>query len=228
VTDTLEKIKSRGYWHVVIHPADFQEFRIAKIEDLPAAIARTAVQLRGWDFPHVGRQGPSIGRDWIEGRVDWRNHVEAWRLYQSGQFVFYGGIRTDWYEQDSALVSMPNWRSGFLLPVVDTVYRFTEIFELAARLASGPLAAATISVEINVVGLEGRLLWIDSPNRSEFSIDRTASITEFPQTFDLQQDVLLAERKALATRAAEELFARFGWATNQDFLARMQEELFSR
>lgn len=224
----VEKIKQRGYWHVVFHPGQFSERRIPRIQDLHVIIREAAVEFRGWDFPHLSQEGPTIGTDWIEDDVDWSEHVETWRLYQSGQFVFYGGIRTDWLDQSLFERPSEQWRPGLFLPVTDTVFRFTEVFELAARLATGPIDGDTVRLAIKIVGLGQRELWMDNRRRIGFHHPRKSAIAEFPQTFDLPRDRLVAETRQLAVTAAGELFTRFNWTPESEFLTVIQGELFRR
>jgi hypothetical protein len=228
MNNLLKKIRERGYWQILFHPADFNEKRVTRIQDLAPIVRAAAVEFRGWDFPHISREGPTIGLDWIEDKVEWSEYFETWRFYQSGQFVYYGGIRTDWLDQSEFQAPMKQWRPGLLLPVTDTVFKFTEIFEFASRLSSGPLDAPHVTLRISLSGLDQRELWIDNPNRSGFHAPRKAAIPEYSQTFQLGRDQLLAETRQLAVVAAEELFARFNWTPGGEFLGVMQGELFRR
>ncbi len=108
------------------------------------------------------------------------------------------------------------------------MFRFTEVFELAARLATGPIDGDTLSLAIKIVGLEQRELWMDNRRRIGFHYPRKAAIAEFPQMFALPRDRLVAETRQLAVTAAGELFARFNWTPESEFLTAMQGELFRR
>src|SRR5574338_1054048 len=99
MNETLSKIRTRGYWEVVLHPGNFVANRVSKLSELWKAAEDLSVRFRGWDFPHIDRDGPTLGTDWIESAIDWSNYVELWRFYQTGQFVYFGGLRTDWYDQ---------------------------------------------------------------------------------------------------------------------------------
>src|ERR1043166_6582061 len=94
-----KKIRSRGYWRVVIRPSSFIAER-ARLRDLEQIARDTVVQLRGWDYPHFPRDGVTRGNDFIEALTDsgWIQHIELWRLYQSGQFVHLFAMREDWLE----------------------------------------------------------------------------------------------------------------------------------
>src|SRR3989337_3033873 len=96
----LEKIKSRGYWRVVIRPGRFVEKRIRDITVLYPIIQKTTVELRGWDFPHVDPHiNPHIDVDWVGQESEWEEFLEIWRFYRSGQFVDLAGIPEDWRDQ---------------------------------------------------------------------------------------------------------------------------------
>lgn len=126
----VEKIKSRGYWRVLIRPGDYQPTRVANILSLRKIISECSVQISGWDFPHVSsRSEPTIGQDHIEQVIDWEHYVQYWRFYQSGQFVFYGGVWNDWRDQSSLSPKPPSWGGSRRLGVGDTAITLIEIFE---------------------------------------------------------------------------------------------------
>ena len=225
MSNLVKKIKSRGFWDVAIRPGEFNERLLDDISALEPLIRNAAVEIRGWDFPHISREGPAIGVDWIEDETDWEEHVEYWRFYQSGQFLHLNGFRTDWMEQSHYWRTVPNSDAKGLLPVQDTLYRFVEVFEFAARLASGPIPAPVVVLELKLIGLENRTLWIENPNRAGFSAARKATIQEFPQIFTLSRDEAMSSARMNAFRAARELFKRFGWAPDDKLLEGMLDEL---
>ena len=68
---TLDKIRTRGYWRVVIRPTMFEENHVPNHADLLPIIQRNSVQLRGWDYPHVDYQNPPLtGSDWVGQEFD--------------------------------------------------------------------------------------------------------------------------------------------------------------
>lgn len=162
----LEKIKSRGYWRVVIRPGQFVEKRIPEISSLYPIIQKTTVQLRGWDFPHVDpHTNLHIDVDWVGQESEWQEFLELWRFYQSGQFVDIAGIWEDWRDQSELRLGRHEMEPGALLGIGDTLFRFTEIFEFAARLALTKAGDELMHIEVTVCGLAGRRLWVDSHNR---------------------------------------------------------------
>src|SRR5687767_10661014 len=97
-TDLIERIKTRCFWQTTIRPERFVPNRVEDYGRLLTIVRESAVSLRGWDFPHVAeRPGHTQhGEDWIGQEIDWKDHIELWRLYQSGQFVSVLGLWYDW------------------------------------------------------------------------------------------------------------------------------------
>lgn len=222
----LQKIKSRGYWKIVIRPiGDFIKDRIPEIMELKEIVRQANVRLRGWDFPHIRGDKIQIGIDWIEQGEDWSVHVETWRLYQSGQFVFFGSIWADWSDQEVTwLVNKSELQPGTTLYVEDAVLRYTEIFEFAARLAMTKAGGEQMSIQITLDGLENRSLVFENYRRT-FHYKRTCSLPSFPQKIIAPLQHLVSEPKLLALEAAKDLLARFNWETDVDLLRTIQDEV---
>src|SRR5712692_4098561 len=94
----LDDIKTRGYWHVAIRPARFDKSKIKDMGLLVPILRKTAVQLRGWDYPHVDDR-TEIHRDvdWVGQEFAWSDYREIWHFYQSGQFLHIAGALEDWH-----------------------------------------------------------------------------------------------------------------------------------
>src|ERR671919_1952560 len=113
------KIQTRGYWRVVIRPANFQQVRVKNVLDLKRILESSAVHFRGWDFPHVDYESdPEIGEDWVSQGIDWEMYVEYWRFYQSGQFLHLDGFKEDWLDGVRQLSVREKWPPRERLAVV--------------------------------------------------------------------------------------------------------------
>jgi len=227
MSSLLDKINSRGYWRVVIRPQTFVEKRISQITELYPIVQNTSVELRGWDFPHLDPHTQThIDIDWIGQESEWEIFLEIWRFYQSGQFIDIAGMHEDWYDQRHSIpAAFGDWRPGLILGIGNTLFRFTEIFEFAARLAMTQAGDDTMHIEITVSNLAGRKLWVDSPSRMPMLHDYTASIRELPYQIELSRTELIAAPRELALKPAIELFRRFGWNPSRDILRDHQKEL---
>jgi len=199
------------------------------LDDLEAIMNRARVRLRGWDFPHFG------DRDLIRRRMrsiscstDWEYYREIWRLYQSGQFTYLIGIHEDWLDRlkDLGWGAPPALRDrGPLLGVGDSLFRMTEIFEFARRMALTPIGDESMHIKVEVGQINGRMLWVDSPNRVPMEHEYRAEIERFVMEDEIPTAELVAESRQLASRWAHELFTRFGWSAPVEMLQSQQDEL---
>lgn len=224
MSEITEKIRARGYWRLVIRPVEFVPDRVA-YQALPDIIRSLQVRMRGWYLPHF-KEPFQYGADWMGQESQFQHHLEAWRFFTSGQFADLIGFASDWRDQSSLRSPSPGWSPGAETPVWESLFRFTEFFELAARLALSPAGSETTVVRIETHGLRGRALVVDDPRRAEFDDPHVASIDMFPFEATYRRDDLVASARGEAVRAARELFLRFGWmSVTEELLTAYQRQL---
>jgi len=214
---------------VRIRPSTFQNERIANISHLYPIVQKASVDIGGWDFPHVDpREKHRIDIDWVGQESEWSNYLEVWRIYRSGQFVDVLGMPSDWRDQQVWWPAPEGWKPGVQLGIVGTVFQFTGIFELAARLCLTDVGDDVMHIEVTIHGLEDRWLVVDDPRRTPLSWARQASIPEFPHGVQLPRTELIAKRRELALTPAAELFRRFEYDPGIELLREIQAELTRR
>lgn len=221
----VDLIKSRGYWDVEIRPQTFLERRVPKKTQLIGILRSSAVQLRGWDFPHIAHgQDPAIEQDRIEQEHRWNHYVESFRFYQSGLFVDLAGFPEDWRD-NSGLWPPENsgWTWGRDFHIENAVYRLTEVLEFASRLSETPAGDEVMEVQVKCVGLKGRALQV-GPNRMPFFPPHTAQGNVFSYVAQLSKPQLTQARD-VALDAAGQLFDQFGWDAQTDVLRDVQRQL---
>lgn len=99
MSETLEKIRSRGYWRVKIRPDSFDAERVSSADELEAILHKTSVGFRGWNFPHLGKRQPIYDQNRVGQETDWGYYLESWQFYRSGQFVYQAGMKEDWHNR---------------------------------------------------------------------------------------------------------------------------------
>ena len=211
MSNVLDKIKSRGYWHVAIRPAEFVENRIESLGKCKELIRELAVHFRGWDYPHYDtRNQPTSGIDYVEQSLDWQDKIEFWRFYQSGQFVHYFGIWEDWQDQRTLYGSRLDSKPGQILSIVGAVYHFTEIYEFASRLAVKNHLGKDCKISITVHGTKGRLLTMLDPGRLLFGNYRS-TLDSISREASMSTETLISKAPELAMDHAVWVFQRFNW-----------------
>lgn len=223
--DLLSTIRERGYWQVVIRPQKFLPRRVEDISNLLPLLEKCAVQMRGWDFPHIDSHSPvGMALDYIWQETDWEDKKSVWRLYQSGQFAYVFSMAVDWRDISHWWPAPKGWQPMELLGVGDTLYTFAEIFELASRLALTAAGDETMHLSIQVRNTKDRQLYVDSTNRWGFDHTYRIGIPEYPIAVDKSRADLIANHRALAIDYAREFFLRFGWKASPEGLSAWLEK----
>jgi len=226
-TKLREKIQSRGYWEVVIRPEKFEEKRI-EYPALFSLVQRSSVELRGWDYPHIDhKSSPLLDLNWVGQDTDWNHYLETWRMYQSGQLLHTSGMIEDWFDQSSIFSIEPGWEPGRILYAINTLFKYTEIFEFAARMALAIEGDDPLQVQITLHGLRGRRLTEEGVRLVLSIYNFVSSMDSFPYQVDKSRTELIARPRELALDAAQQLFQRFGWNVSLEFLREEQFRLRS-
>jgi hypothetical protein len=224
-TTILNKIRSRGYWKVVIRPTTFEAHRVPLFADLFPIVRKNSVRLRVWDYPHVdSSRPPQQGTDWVGQEYDRGNEIEVWRFYQSGLFVHFFSIAEDWLDHSTIRPGGPDWSCGQELDYSNTIDSMFEIYEFASRLALSPAGGSWMCVEIEIEGLAKRRVTTKDiliPSFGEYRADAP----EWKHRWEGTQIEIIAEPRRLAALAAQDLFARFGLNVGLDILSRLQQRM---
>jgi hypothetical protein len=225
-SQTIDKIRSRGYWDVTVHPTRRLE------NPLPAStlldtLRRNAVSMRGWPVPFIDYRRDvlstqaSVGQDIDATMVD---QYESWRFTTQGQFSQLRAISADWRGgQERTPVPIG---STSVIEVWEILFYITELVELAARLALVIKAREfRLASELHhmagrqlVAGVSGRHLSDSYVSGGEIiGDDRTVPV-----------ESLTASPRGIAVEISASLFAGFGWHANAEVLRDFQRELTER
>lgn len=209
--DILNKIKTRGYWEVTIHPTEFIENRIDNPTKCKEIIRQLSVQLRGWDYPHYDyNNNPKTNIDFVEQEFEWQDKIEYWRYYQSGQFVHFFAMWEDWQEYSTIMGPKLSAKPGQVLSVFNALYHFTEIYEFASRLAVKGYIGAACRVHITLHGTKGRSLRILDPSRLLFANYRS-ELDTIPKDIKTDTSTIISKSADLALEHCVWVFQRFNW-----------------
>lgn len=225
----LEKVISRGYWKVVFRPNEYIAER-QDIQSLSPLLRESAVDFRGWSFPQWGRDAPETYANYIAQSIDFRMFKEYWRYYQSGQFIHYAGLVEDWDEDRRTLF---NPHEEILPPnkfisVLHLLFRMTEVYEFAARLATKDVLSDSFEISIGLNNLANRQLTFLDPFRS-LRDDRICRSNQLMHARNLSKAEILASAKDLAMEETAWFLRRMGWDSVDTHILRAdQEKLLTR
>lgn len=223
----LNEIRSRGYWDAAILPEPYDESRL-DYGDLKGSLTNVTVHLRGWPVPFIDYSEALLhGPNWIGQDIDASivAHYEAWRFFTSGQFSQLRSVSADWREGGEA-TRVPEGASSFI-EVWEILYYLTELFELAARMALGPVGGDRFTIRTELNGLLDRALVFGHPRYVPFMRPHKSSMPTMRHEVTLSRDDLVAATREHAARMAREFFLRFGWNPELAQVLRLQQELES-
>ena len=226
VEKRMEEIKSMGYWRVNIRPAKFERSRIDSLSRCWELVESCRVYLRGWDYPAVNDKERVLGGEWVQSGADFRGIIELWRFYQSGQFIHYFSCLEDRHRTEEVSTRLKNAVTG--LSALSTLYRVTEIFEFAARLAQKGVLQPQLQISVKLEGMRSRQLfsWDTFPYLSGSYICEIDEIL-FEKQFSTAEIIAAGHEEALKT--AVYIFERFGWQNPpRQILAEDQRKLLER
>jgi hypothetical protein len=206
----MPNIKSRGFWRVTLRPTLFQADRIPSLSDCEKLVADCKVSLRGWDYPHYDTV--VSGRDYIWSDTNRGSKKEVWRFYQSGQFANYFACPEDWWKEDPITSwEAKQYTSGQALEVLMALFRLTEIYEFAARLAQKGVFGDELILTVSLHGmLERRLITL----HAMLELDLYEPVCKMPDLLlekGLPVKELVATASELSLDHALWIFERFNW-----------------
>jgi len=158
----------------------------------------------------------------VEHVTDWQHYLEYWRYYRSGQFVYIGGLASEWRDQSELDPGEYTRGAGRPLNVGEAIYRYTEVFELASRLSLTDGGDDEMCVEIGLHNIDGFDLYLP-PSRAGFPVPPRSFINEFTHEVEVTRDSLVADPRSHARKGLSELFQRFKWDPGESFLTSMQD-----
>ena len=206
-----------------------------------AIVEAGQVRARGWYFPHIDRErlaaGPKL--EYIQNEADYQgfvDHIERWRFYTSGQFVFQ---MMAWEVPDKeAQEEMRKQTTMFypdraksivagFLSFIMCIYSISEVYVFASRLAQE--IPYDTSVEI-MVGYRSVKNWALGSLEPSVSLDFPYITPNDTLTSErtVALDDLIAKPLELAAAAVIEIFEQFSWSNaSPSMIASWQGQIFA-
>jgi hypothetical protein len=141
-------------------------------------------------------------------------------MYQSAQFFHRFACIEDW---------IPDSESSSVLSIDNTLYRATEIYEFASRLAASDVFDDQLNLSIQI----RNMTFLEHPRRLIFNISQRSTSTEYTYSENylssaknLSKVEIVANAHQIAIDYVHGLFQRFHWlsADVKDILKTEQEK----
>lgn len=222
--DILQIIKSRGFWRINFEPLVYQE-KLAKLADCKDIVEKNSVPRRTEDST-----GIEAGSNFYQAWTDWCEFKEFWRMYQSGQFLHYFGLREDWSEIHhwGRATEKAAERKPTLNIIGELIYQVTEIYEFLSRLTRSGIYDEGVRVSIALNNMKDRKLVVVDPMRAPLLNTYKTSMEKIEISKQYSQEIILARSEELAFETILHILERFEWHNPPiDVFKRDQEILLS-
>lgn len=211
-----------GYTDVAVRPGAHQADRIAA-GALEGFVVEHAVSMRGWPVPYVDQRVP-IGRHgtWVAQDIPSRGlpHVEAWRMFTSGQFLHRRLLVTDL--RDSQVLKADAAEATGAVAVWDLLLYLVEIAEFGARMATA-LGLDRVTFTVGLDGIAGRQL-ISGDFLRELDGPYIAAANRFEATETVEVTTLLEDTPGIGVKLAQRLLQQFGLNVPDQILLDWQDQ----
>lgn len=193
-------------WTVQLQPGTYVADRIPSASHLQRLVQESAISLRGWTFPIVGRVSGAVWTNFDGGSQSYFNgpgqRPEALRVYKSGLVVWSSGFGEDTWQ---------GLAGQKVISFVALIYSVTEWVLFAKRFYEAILSVdEQVHLAVRASGVNGRRLISLQPDTElygslqvevpSFAIRDTAGVSE-----------LRADPEAIARRIIRRIFEMFNW-----------------
>lgn len=211
-------------WTVQLRPETYIASRISSASQLQRLVQESAISLRGWTFPIVGRVTGAVWTNFDGGSQSYFNargqRPEALRAYKSGLVVWSCGIGEDtWHGLAGQNV----------ISFISLIYSVTEWVLFAKRLYETILSVdELVHLNVRASGISGRRL-ISADPRVELYGDFRIEVPDFEIYETVGVSELRADSEVIARRIIRRIFELFNWNDpDEKMLQSWQQKLLQR
>jgi hypothetical protein len=206
--EIVEKIRSKGYWRVVIRPQNYNNECLSDLSECRDILRSSVVSLRGWDYPYYDFNKIKNTQEYITSLCDFDEVgiSEYWRFYKSGQFLHLLSMSEDWARHYSFIAN-----KGIKgLDFIPALYRVTAVYEFASRLVSKMLSPNdSVNVLIELYDTEKRELITSDISRNIYRHVCIIPNIKKPKTITV--DEIISKSSEISIQVVTEIFETFNW-----------------
>ena len=213
-----------SHWTVQMQPESYIVNRIPAATELQRRVQESAISLRGWTFPIVGRVSASQWTNFENGSQSFHNgrgdRPEAIRVYKSALVIWRAGMGEDYWQglADQNVISF-----------IGIIYSVTEWLLFGRRFYEAILSVdESVLLIIRASGVKGRKLASLDP-RVELGWEYRTEVSAFEIKEKVTVPELRADPEALARKIIRKVFELFNWNDpDETMLQNWQQRLIQR
>lgn len=211
-------------WTVQLRPETYIASRISSASQLQRLVQESAISLRGWTFPIVGRATGATWTNFDGGSQSYFNahnqRPEALRAYNSGLVVWSCGIGEDTWQK---------FEGRNVISFIGLIYSVTEWVLFAKRFYETILAVdELVHLTVRASGIKGRRL-ISADGRVELYGVFRIEVPDFEIHETVGVSELRADAESIARRIIRRIFELFNWNDpDEKMLQSWQQKLLQR
>jgi hypothetical protein len=212
------------HWIVQMQPESYIVNRISTATELQRRVQQSAISLRGWTFPIVGRVAASQWTNFESGSQSFHSgrgdRPEAIRVYKSGLIMWRAGIGEDYWQ---------GLADQNVLSFIGIIYSVTEWLLFARRFYEAFLSVdESVLLTVRASGVKGRKLVALDP-RVELGWEYRTEVPAFEIKATVAVSELRADPESLARKIIRGIFELFNWNDpEENMLQNWQQKLIQR
>jgi hypothetical protein len=226
--ELVKEIKSQAYWRTEIHSTEYQANRLPTRAAMEDILSKATVSLRGWPYPYYGIRAEDLAYNgkWLEGKINWEQYKEYWRLYESGQWIHYSKVRTAGMPVEEIFrgrLPRPLPHAGYIPIRGEILFTLTEVLHFAVGLAQRGLLEPEAFLSIELHNTKDYMLF---ESFEWFFRDGYVNPSDTPITFKhiLPPVELPARADKMAMDMAIKVYSIFNWIPAEAAIRNLVED----
>jgi len=218
IENLLPEFAQSGRWETEFSVLPYVQERVPGFRAISEALQASQVTLRGWYFPHFDRENTTNFargvQSFTSGRGILRRHLEGYRAYQSGVFVW----KSEYWEDTEGRVPQGQKALSF----IGVIFHITEFMLFAKRYYERLAPEASLQLRIKLTDTQGR--YLISFGEGLLFENYTCREPEVEVLLKCTATELAASWEELSRKATRHVYELFNWNNATEDMIRQRQQ----